>query len=166
MDALAGYGSDETSSSSDAEQAHSPLQAEISDTTSKRQRIAVEEHETELLFQPPCLSDKDSMISWSKDVTAAYRTVLSDDQISSVPPVPVDFITNLSQQHEFMNPSFFGTIVDHFGIKDELGSHIKGEELEGYEFRLWEIEEQERHKQTEREQLAGVTCNSFQNTYL
>jgi HCNGP-like protein len=153
MDALAAYGSEDDDSSSDSVEQE---QRTIVVAPTKRQRVEPDDE----LFAPPLLGS-DSMISWTKDYTEPYRAVSDQPSKQELPSVSSEFAANLTQQHEFRNPSFFGTVVEHFGIAEELGSHVHGEIFEDYEFRLLEIEERERQKQTEREQHAAMSCSNY-----
>ena len=190
MEALTAYGSDDSSSLSSSNSKNTNLNIEeataisttttlrivpvVHRTTNKRQcvheedKITQQEQQLMDLFPPPCLSNKDSMIAWSNDYTVLYRRVPLGSTISSTGTNIKHNVLNIQkmnqQQHEFRNPSFFNTVVIHFGITNELGTHVNddNEQFEEYEYHIIEVEEQERRKQMEREQYAGMmtTCTS------
>ena len=189
MDALAGYGSDDTSSS----EAHLPARtnnlfdllgsaaADDSEeeshggtgmdtvpctpqSTPPAQTVQSESPQALKTFVPlpaPILStgDNDSTIYWTidylKQPVKKGGTLLSLDE-----PVPTEdewnaklqhLASNLSSnnnhwadhlraQHEFHNPHFFASVVDHFGLKESLGSMVdSGHHVEAYERQLFPV---------------------------
>jgi hypothetical protein len=51
----------------------------------------------------------------------------------------------LKKQHDFHNPHFFESVVEQFGIRNEMGSNLpKEEQLVEWEFDLVKYEEQAR----------------------
>ena len=179
MDALADYGSDESSSSSSSSSSswkHNKEKSKpqetfktailLPSTPLKRpcipqqqvqqqqrevlqQQVEVQAEQVQKeLFSSPQLDQNESMISWSRDFTVPYRTIVGTTSSNEL-----TLFSLTTQNHEFSNPSFFGTMVQHFGIMEPLKTNeiSRREVLEDYEFHLLAIEEMERRKQTERE---------------
>ena len=199
MDALAAYGSDDDSSSQESNGRSAPSAALTGliaysddedsgdeqknetrvtrttkkDTTSaaaRKRKRSWDNAGTDDTLPPPPLSDT-SMIHWTTDYTADYRTAQDTSQVSpdlveklegmrsDGSNVVVSWAKHLKSQHEFHNPHFFQNVVSHFGIQNDLGSHIKGESFQLFEFELAAAEEQARIRDQERQQQETMASN-------
>lgn len=65
----------------------------------------------------------------------------------------------LKSQHEFHNPAFFQNLVQHFGIKDELGGGV--ESFHSYEFDLVRLEEEARMRQQQQTAQPVATPTAY-----
>jgi hypothetical protein len=155
MDALAGYGSDSSSSSSEGsngktnnhKSALSGLLGSASDDSDEQskpqsppppKRLRMEETQ-KLVLPPPPLDKKQSMIYW--DVNYLVGAVRSADKLTTTTStselsqkleglansLKVSWADHLKAQHEFHNPHFFESVVEHFGIAKPLGSQIRND---------------------------------------
>ena len=160
MDALAGYGSDD--SDDDVPQNTSTLSGltaygdedgEDNKEQEPLQKRLKQEPETKDTVLPPPPLGNDSIIKSEVDhFTSKYGTLLDStvempaklQQLSS----STNWADQLKSQHEFHNPAFFQTVVEHFGIQDVLGSNMECQEtLHDYEFDLVRLEEEARIRQ-------------------
>jgi HCNGP-like protein len=183
MEALAGYGSDDSSLSSsngDAQkkpalsrlvdysddessaEGDSPTKKEIGNAIRKRKRSWDNGGTADILPPPPLSSS--SMIHWTKDYSSRYRTAGDSSQVSAeliqkletLRSGAVSWAHHLKSQHEFHNPHFFDDVVTHFGIQAPLDSNIEKLSFQKYEFDLPAVEEQARIRQQEQQQSTTV----------
>ena len=180
MDALAGYGSDSSSTSAEtsalqhSRTTNNPLAALIGATgsdsdssdddapqqqksvtaqpVSKRQKIEKEKPMSKPILPPPETSEN-SLYLWDKDYLKRPRGTKTSDKDSHqntkalseklakiAQSLEISWADHLKSQHEFHNPHFFESVVEHFGIADPLGSQITNEfsrSLQPYERELF-----------------------------
>jgi hypothetical protein len=102
-------------------------------------------------FPPPPTSDDRIMIEWNEDYVTAKQSSRTESlkkvtskklqQISA----ETSWAQQLKKQHDFHNPHFFESVVEQFGIRDEMGSNLPNkEQLAEWEFDLVKYEEQAR----------------------
>jgi hypothetical protein len=94
-------------------------------------------------FPPPPTSDDRIMIEWNEDYVTAKQSSRTESlkkvtskklqQISA----ETSWAQQLKKQHDFHNPHFFESVVEQFGIRDEMGSNLPNkEQLAEWEFDL------------------------------
>jgi hypothetical protein len=199
MDALGAYGSDDSSlsSSSNGDARKKPALSRLvdhvhsdnnNDDSSDNGRFPVEGencnghvsrkrkqicHETktadiDILPAPPLSSN--SMVGWTRDYSASYRTAGDSSQVSpeliqkleTLQSGSVSWANHLKAQHEFHNPHFFDNVVSHFGIQAPLDSNVeKNVSFQTYEFDLPAVEEQARIRQQEQQQQTTTVASQF-----
>lgn len=128
LSGLLGY--EESSDDSDDQ---SPLPDKAPPPAAKRRRTQ-QETKTSVL-PPPALGQNDSIIYW--DVNYLAEAPRSEEKITSSSAIElsqkleklatnlkVSWAEHLKAQHEFHNPHFFESVVEHFGIAP-LGSQIR-----------------------------------------
>jgi hypothetical protein len=118
-------------------------------------------------FPPPPTSDDRIMIEWNKDYLTAKQSSSRTGSLKEVTSeklrelsAETSWAQQLKKQHDFHNPHFFESVVEQFGIRDEMGSNLPNEEaLAEWEFDLVKYEEQARvqeQAQCQQEQNAAV----------
>mmetsp|Transcript_80585 Transcript_80585/g.121081 ORF Transcript_80585/g.121081 Transcript_80585/m.121081 type:complete len:178 (-) Transcript_80585:64-597(-) len=165
MDALAGYGSGSSSESEAAGQKKNPLSGLIGTASddddessqderpvkpppTKRQR----KEEPQRPSFPVPDTTKHSVTLWDTNYLSEKKQYttdssgggnnqgLSDKLEKLAKSLKISWAHHLKEQHEFHNPHFFESVVEHFGITDPLGSQMFGEisrPLQPYEVELF-----------------------------
>lgn len=103
------------------------------------------------LFPPPPISDDHIMIEWNEDYVTAKQSSrtgslkqVTSEKIQQI-SAETSWAQQLKKQHDFHNPHFFESVVEQFGIQNEMGSNLPNEEqLEEWEFDLVKYEEKAR----------------------
>jgi hypothetical protein len=186
MDALAGYGSDDSSVSEarpvpPAKTGLSGLVGDVSDDSEdgghereckastnpeqppptkklKVQSPPQSEQTSVKLLPPPILStsESDPIIYWKINYLqqpVREGDLLLDEKVptveelkaklqklaSNLSPGETCWADHLRAQHEFHNPHFFSSVVEHFGLKDSLGSFVDTRVVQDYDRQLFPV---------------------------
>jgi hypothetical protein len=125
-----------------------------------------------LPFPPPLTSNDRFMIEWNEDYVTAKQTSrtgplkkVTSEKLQQI-SLETSWAQQLKKQHDFHNPHFFESVVEQFGIRDEMGSNLPNEEqFAEWEFDLMKYEEQARvqeQAQYQQEQNAAAPSNFAQ----
>jgi hypothetical protein len=182
MDALVGYGSDDSSASEDkplkppagnlsgllgdfsddSEAGEDPKEPKSPTTLlhpshpSKELKVTSPCGQSPMNLPAPFLStsDGDPIIYWNVDYLQ-HPVKGGTLSLGDEAPTAEDLMANLQRlasnqtsskdcwadhlraQHEFHNPHFFGSVVEHFGLKQALGSIIDSRTVQDYERQLF-----------------------------
>lgn len=126
----------EDEKSQDVKKSFNSLQS-TSQQPVKRQKVQDDQSPKSTLPKPPTTSRSGpSMIHWDIDYLAKTEgyvvqcgdgsennTEVSQKLERLAATLNGSYADHLKKQHEFHNPRFFESVVDHFGIKNPLGSH-------------------------------------------
>jgi hypothetical protein len=101
-------------------------------------------------FPPPPTSDDRIMTEWNEDYLTAKQSSMTrslkkvSEKLQKL-SAETSWAQQLKKQHDFHNPHFFESVVEQFGIRDEMGSNLPNEEqLVEWEFDLVKYEEHSR----------------------
>jgi hypothetical protein len=122
-------------------------------------------------FPPPPTSDNRIMIEWNKDYLTTKQSSRTGDlknitseglQQLSLSSAETSWAQQLKNRHDFHNPHFFESVVEQFGIRDEMGSNLPNEEqFAEWEFDLVRCEEHARvQEQAQFQQEQDATAPS------
>lgn len=166
MDALAGYGSDSSSSSLSIGKQENALSSLVGysddeDENATNDKISKSDNRntnnTSALPKPRLNTENNSMILRPEDhFSSLYGNPLADEKKSSQ-KLNKDWIKTLKSKREFNNPAFFHTMVDHFGIQEPLGTNIMRETFYEYEYDLVRLEEECRMRQQQQNNSIAAT---------
>lgn len=167
MDALAGYGSDSSSSPSLGKQpnALSSLVGYSDDEEENATEDKISKshnrntNNISALPKPRLSTEDDSMILRPEDHFSSNYGNPSTEEKKSSQLLNKDWIKTLKSKREFHNPAFFHTMVGHFGIQEPLGTNIRKEKFHEYEYDLVRLEEECRmREQQQNNSLAATTA--------
>ena len=127
----------EEEKSQDVKKSFTSLQSKSQQPVVKRQKVQDDRSpKSTTLPKPPITSRSGpSMIHWDIDYLAKTEAYVQCDESESNNEVSQklerlaatldgrSYADHLKTQHEFHNPRFFESVVEHFGIKNPLGSH-------------------------------------------
>jgi hypothetical protein len=173
MDALAAYGSDsdsdtsQTSSASKGAEDAGPIRS--SQAPPKRPRSAATRDRKGFL-PPPSPSSSSSMIDWSKDYLTTKQEQAYSEGMESEPSSQrleqvaatvtenplAGWAVHLQQQKDFHNPHFFESVAEHFGIQP-MGSNMRAVKMLKYDDEWESIV-----PLTQREEAARANAQHFQ----
>ena len=172
MDALAGYGSEESEDEppkqdlsnlilptltaySDEEDDERPLAksaAAIGEKLDAKGNL-----KSGYILPPPPLGMESIVMSDTDHFSATYATPI--EEVVPMPPKleelqsqsTTNWALKLKSQHEFHNPGFFQNVIQHVGIQDELGTNtFSQEQFQPYEYDLLKLEEEARMRQQQQ----------------
>jgi hypothetical protein len=118
-------------------------------------------------FPPPLTSDGRFMIEWNEDYVTAKQSLrtaslkkVTSEKLQHI-SAETSWAQQLKKQHDFHNPHFFESVVEQFGIRDEMGSNLPNEEqFAGWEFDLAKYEEQARVQEQAQYQEQNTAASS------
>jgi hypothetical protein len=111
-------------------------------------------------FPPPPTSDDTILVQWKTDYFTAKQQQQSHPtkkanlkKLQQIAASASDsgWAQQLKEQHDFHNPHYFESVVEHIGIQEEMGSNLQGERVTSWEFNLQQLEEQARIRYQQQE---------------